>query len=381
MQSSKRAIKILIPLFLSAELMFIGEAIVLSSAGVILKNLSVGEFIIGLVSSFYFLGAIFCTFFISNIISQIGHTRAYTLFSAIFAISAVLHALSENLVYWAILRFMLGFSYYSLVVVIEIWINSKITNQIRSRVLACYEVVFYSAFALGSMILALNLNPTTIFIFSSIFIILGLIPLNVFKNKQPPLPQKSTIKIPNIFKIAPLALATSLSGGILVNGFLSMASVFVITSGFGVKEVSFFIALATIGGLLSHIFFGIFSDKFGRKFAIMGVCILGILTSILFLFFNLNFALMWILAFFLGGGVFPLYSLALARANDVIKDKKLIADASAALMLAYSSASFCSPVILGFAMQILGAKGFNFVYIITLSALFVFAIFQKNIKN
>ena len=381
MQSSKRAIKILTPLFLSAELMFIGEAIVLASVGIILKASNIGEFTIGLVSSFYFLGAIFCTFFISNIISKIGHTRAYTIFSAIFAISALLHALNQNLIYWAFLRFMLGLSYYSLVIIIEIWINSKISNQIRSRVLACYEVVFYSAFAIGTLILGLNLSPTAIFIFSGIFIILGLIPLNIFKNKQPPLPQTKKIKIPNIFKIAPLALATSLSGGILINGFLSMASVFILSLGFGVKEVSLFIALATIGGLVSHIFFGFFSDKFGRKFAIMGVCVLGILTSILSLFFSQNLSVMWILAFFLGGGVFPLYSLALARANDVIKDKKLIADASAALMLGYSTASSISPVILGSAMQIFGAKGFNIIYIITLSALFIFATFQKNIKN
>ena len=129
MQSSKRAIKILTPLFLSAELMFIGEAIVLASVGIILKASNIGEFTIGLVSSFYFLGAIFCTFFISNIISKIGHARAYTLFSAIFAISALLHTLNQNLIYWAFLRFMLGLSYYSLVIIIEIWINSKISNS------------------------------------------------------------------------------------------------------------------------------------------------------------------------------------------------------------------------------------------------------------
>ena len=145
------------PLFLSMSLMFLGNGLIIPSAGVELKNAGADELIIGLINTCFFIGAMISTILAHRIVSKVGHIRSFAIFTAVFGVSAMLHALSLNLYFWAILRALLGFCYYALLMVIESWLNAKISNSVRSRVIAFYEAVFYVSFGAGILILALNL--------------------------------------------------------------------------------------------------------------------------------------------------------------------------------------------------------------------------------
>ena len=154
MASSFRIIRSMGPLFLGMSLLFIGNGLVIASCSALLKQNGVGELAIGLINTGFFIGALISTITAHRVISTTGHIRAFAIFSAIFAVSAMLHAISENLIFWAILRAFLGYCYYALLMVIESWLNAKIPNKIRSRVIAFYECVFYTSFGLGILILA-----------------------------------------------------------------------------------------------------------------------------------------------------------------------------------------------------------------------------------
>ncbi len=263
--------------------------------------------------------------------------------------------------------------------IIESWINSKITNSIRSRVLAIYEAVFYGAFAIGVIILALNFGTMKVFVLSAFFIILALLPVNLIRFNPPRVPARMRISMPQISIVPPLAFATVVCAGILINGFFSMASVFVLSAGLGVGSVGAFMGSAMVGGFLAQLVCGTISDKFGRKRAIMIVCVVG-LTSCAALFFAKSFILTCALALMLGFGAFPLYSLAIARANDSITGEGASrVQISAAMLFIYSSASLCSPLIIGAMMKFLGANGFIWVFFAAMSFLFVFAIFRPEI--
>lgn len=379
MFESMRAARSLSPLFLGIFFMFIGDALVIASAGIMLKESGHSELEIGLISAFFFLGAIFSGFFVPSIIGALSYVRAYAVFTALFGIAAMLHDLGSNLVYWAILRFILGFCYYALLMIIESWINSKITNAIRSRVLAIYEAVFYGAFAIGVIILALNFGTMKVFVLSAFFIILALLPVNLIRFNPPRVPARMRISMPQISIVPPLAFATVVCAGILINGFFSMASVFVLSAGFGVGSVGAFMGSAMVGGFLSQLICGVISDKFGRKRAIMIVCAIGIVACAA-LFFAKSFILTCALALMLGFGAFPLYSLAIARANDSITGEGASrVQISAAMLFIYSSASLCSPLIIGAMMKFLGANGFIWVFFAAMSFLFIFAIFRPEI--
>lgn len=379
--SPKRIIRSMTALFAGISFMFIGNGLIVSSAGVILKQQNLDSLTIGAINSFFFIGAMFGTIFAQKIITQIGYIRSFGIFAAIFGSSAILHILSENLIFWAFLRFLIGVCYYSLLIITESWLNEKAKNSVRSRILSFYEVIFYLSFGLGILIFSLNLDKITIFISSAVLILLSSIPLNLIKIKEPLPPKESKISIPKIFDLVPLAIVTSFIAGMLVNGFFSMASLFMLLQGFDAKIASYFMFCAMIGGLVAQMFIGNISDKLGRKFAIIACASIGFITLLIFMISKPQIYFQYLLAFFMGVGIFCLYSLALARANDVLRDKNKAVEVGRGVLFCYSLSSLISPLILGVLMQFFNFSGFIWFYLVNLGFLIIFALNKPNILN
>ncbi len=137
-----------------------------------------------------------------------------------------------------------------------------------------------------------------------------------------------------------------------------MSALFILAQGYSAKEAGVFIVSSMCGGFLSHMFFGVLSDKFGRKFAIILASCIALISSLLFIVIKPSINIQYIFAFFLGIGIFVLYALALARANDVIEDKSRCVEVGRALLFSYLLGSFFSPLIIGFAINTLGDFGF-----------------------
>lgn len=374
-----RTVRSMSGLFLGMGLLFVGNGLLISSASIELKKMGTDELTIGLINTAYFFGAALSTILSHRIVSRVGHIRSFGIFTIVFGICAMFHSLSHNLIFWSFLRFGLGFCYYGILMVIESWLNERTQNSVRSRVLAVYEVVFYTGFGLGVIIMGIGLSSVEIFIISASFIMISSIPLNLIRIKEPKIPQKQSVCLPKIFSVVPLALASAVVGGILINGFFSMAGLFVMLKGFNVSEISIFIFTAMMGGFCGHFVLGPLSDKFGRKIAIIFCCIVSFLASLAFLCLKLDFIMQLIFAFCLGSGAFCLYTLALARANDVVTDKTKIIEVSRALLFSYSLSALISPTIMGMAMKVAGANGFMLVYSVCLLFLLIFAITQRSI--
>ncbi|TLE00656.1 MFS transporter [Helicobacter muridarum] len=366
-------------LFIGMSFLFIGNSLIVSSVGVILKSSGMSEIAIGAISSCFFIGALVATIAGHRIISRVGHIRSFGIFAALFAIASLLHSLFDELYLWAIFRLLLGFCYYGVLMVIESWLNEKAKNSVRSRVLGFYEVVYYIASGFGVLIIALNLETHSVFIIGACLIMFSTLPLYLIRIKEPLLPEKTPISLPKILDIAPLALVTSFIAGMLVNGFFSMASVFILLQGFDARTVSYFIASAMFGGFIAQTSIGFVSDRLGRKFAIMLCAGLGFCVMLLFALLNLSFIFQCILAVFLGGGIFCLYALALARANDMLTDKNKAVELGRAVLFCYSLGSLFAPLLLGVLMQYLGFHGFIWFYLLALAFCFIFAINKPNI--
>ncbi|WP_367649327.1 MFS transporter [Campylobacter sp. RM16188] len=379
--SSKRTIKTMGPLFVGISFLFIGNGLVISSAGIELKIMGAGELATGLVIAAFFIGAMLSTIMSHKIVSKVGHIRSFAIFSSLFGISAMFHELSSNLYFWSLLRGCLGFCYYSILMIVESWLNERARNEVRSRVIAFYEIVFYVCFGLGILVLSLDLSSSEIFLISAAFILISSIPLNLVRIKEPPIPERKNISIPKIFALVPLALITSIVAGVLVNGFFSMASVYILLQGFSPKEVSFFMTIAMAGGFIAHGIIGGISDKFGRRPVIIGCSLVSLAAAIIFVKFDLSINLQYALSFFLGSGVFCLYALALARANDMLVHKSKSIEVGRAILFSYSIGSLFSPVIMGVVMSFYGASGFMWVYVVLLTLLILFALTQKTVPE
>ena len=335
-------------LFFAIAFLAIGYGMILTFVGVYLKELGLNDAIIGLINASFFLGAIGSSIFSQKIISSVGHIRSFATFASLMVISFLTQALFFNEYLWAFLRFVSGFAFYALLIIIESWLNEKSSQKHRGKILAIYTIIFYLATALGQVFL--NIKGDTIyiiFILGSVLILFSVLFISMTKIKEPILKPFEKYSFPKLYNVVPLALTGSFIGGFFVGGFFTMVPIYLMQKYSSIETVSLFMACSIIGGLISQWPIGILSDKYGRRkiIAYSGFYIFFI--SLLFLFSHLLDNYIYFLGIFLGFSIFSIYPLSLARANDVVDENKDIVEISRALLFAYGLGSFIAPIILG----------------------------------
>ena len=338
-------------LFFAIAFLAIGYGMILTYVGVYLKELGLNDAIIGLINASFFLGAIGSSIFSQKIISSVGHIRSFATFASLMVISFLVQALFFNEYLWAILRFISGFAFYALLIILESWLNEKSSQTHRGKILAIYTIIFYLAMAVGQLFL--NIKGDTnyiIFILGSVLILFSVLFISMTKIKEPILKPFEKYSFPKLFSVVPLALVSCFVGGFLVGGFFTMIPIYLITKYSSIEMVSLFMACTIIGGLISQWPIGLLSDKYGRRKLI---AINGFYISAVSLLFIVSFSyqnMIYVLGILLGLSIFSIYPLALARANDVVDENKDIVEISRALLFTYGLGSFIAPIFLGFGL-------------------------------
>lgn len=365
--------------------LFFGYGLFLNSAGIKLAEMGVTDIIIGLLNAAFFIGAALSTIFAHRIVSSVGHIRSFSVFCAVFAIAALSHMMVDNLWVWGVLCIILGFCHYSLLLLVESWLSEKTNVDTRGKVLATYNIIFYLAFILGVSLLSLELSSRNIFTLSTILVVMSMIPIALTKMVQPDIPSRERISIPKLFAISPLALATSFISGMLVNGFFTMVSVFLLKFSFSLSEISLYLMISMIGGFISQMPMAILSNRIGRRNAILACAVVATLTALVGLFAifqeNLTAWIQYIIAFLLGCSLFSLYALSIARANDELPNNMNTVEVSRGLLFCYGVGALVAPPLIGFAMSLSAEYGFYALFGLFSLSLFICAFRTKSIPK
>lgn len=368
-------------LFSGIFFLFFGYGLFLNSAGIKLAEMGVSDVVIGLLNAAFFMGAAMSTIFAQRIVSSVGHIRSFSVFGAVFAIAALSHMMLENLWIWGILRIVLGFCHYSLLLLVESWLSDKTNINIRGKALATYNIIFYLAFILGVSLLSFDLSSNNIFTLSTILVVMSMIPIALTKMTQPELPKRERISLPSLFVISPLALVTSFISGMLVNGFFTMVSVFMLKLHFSLSEISLYLMAAMIGGFLSQLPVASLSDKLGRRNTILICSSIATLTAGIGLFILfLQTTSSWyqyIIAFFFGCSLFTLYALSIARANDELPNNMNTVEVSRGLLFCYGIGALIAPPLLGIVMAFSPEYGF-YTFFVSVQLFYYVVQFEPN---
>jgi MFS family permease len=338
-------------LFFAIAFLAIGYGMILTYVGVYLKDLGLNDAVIGLINASFFLGAIGSSIFSQKIISSVGHIRSFATFASLMVISFLIQALFFNEYLWALLRFISGFAFYALLIIIESWLNEKSSQTHRGKILAIYTIIFYLATALGQLFLNIKGDTTyIIFILGSVLILFSVLFISMTKIKEPILKPFEKYSFPKLYSVVPLALTGSFIGGFFVGGFFTMIPIYLMQKYSSIETVSIFMACSILGGLISQWPIGLLSDKYGRRkliafngFYICFICLL-------FLFSISSATMIYILGILLGLSIFSIYPLSLSRANDVVDENKDIVEISRSLLFTYGLGSFIAPIFLGFGL-------------------------------
>jgi MFS family permease len=110
---------------------------------------------IGLMGGAYFFGFTLGCLRGSPLLRRVGHIRVFAAMTAAASAVPLLHGLLVETWIWWVLRFMTGYCFAVLYVVIESWLNEQATNENRGAVFSAYTLITLTVLAVGQQMLLL----------------------------------------------------------------------------------------------------------------------------------------------------------------------------------------------------------------------------------
>ncbi|WP_148861159.1 MFS transporter [Marinobacter fonticola] len=353
-----RMVTSLSALIVSTILLVSGNAFLMTLLGVRLGLEAVDPATIGRVLVCYSIGFVLGTLYVGRVIERVGHIRAFAVFSALAAVTALLYPMDVSMTLWAILRGLSGLSMAGVLLVIESWFSSRATNANRGALFAVYQIVFFISVAGGQLIINLG-DPAAfqLYTVAGILLALSLVPLSLTKMEAPHIEQVERVSIFSLLREATTGVAGTFICGVLIGSFYALGPVYATLIGLDVAQTSLFMAIAIIAAMLLAWPMGLVCDRFDRRRVLFTVSIAAGVAALAAAFIGVHLPLALIVAVGLFTGLSAaLYPIAVAIANDRMPQSRIVA-ASATLLLSYGLGSVVGPLAMGELIGIVGPKG------------------------
>jgi len=339
-----------------------------------LEGFSAGS--MSLIMSGYFIGFLFGSRLAPNMIRNVGHVRVFAALASLVSAALILYAALPNEYVWFFLRILVGFCFSGIFVVAESWLNDSSTNETRGQTLSAYLIVQMMGIVAAQWLLNFaDVAGFILFIIISVAVSLSFAPILLSVSPAPMFRTTKPMSLRQLFVASPLGVVgIFLLGGIFAALF-GMTSVYGTEKNMSVGEISIFVGIIYIGGMLLQFPIGWVSDRMDRRLLIIGITLAGGLVCLLAFSAASNLTIILICSFIIGGVANPLYSLLLAYTNDFL-DHDDMAAASGGLIFVSGIGAIAGPLIVGWMMSRYGPDSF-FLYIgILLFLMALYAIYR-----
>jgi len=135
-------------MIISFAALFLSAALLQFSSGGVgpldaLTGLSIGfsKSQVGFLGSAHFLGFFIGCWWAPRLMGNVGHSRAFAVFTAMGAIGMAAHVVVSDPNWWALFRIASGVCVAGCYTVIEAWLQAKVTNETRGRAMGTYRIV------------------------------------------------------------------------------------------------------------------------------------------------------------------------------------------------------------------------------------------------
>ncbi|HEX7076680.1 MAG TPA: MFS transporter [Hyphomicrobiaceae bacterium] len=307
---------------------------------------------IGLLGSFYYAGLVAGCLLGPKVIARVGHIRGFVAFTAIVTITPLLHAIWPEPIAWSLLRALNGLCFAGLFMGIESWLCGASTMETRGRVLASYTVVNLTVVTVGMQMMAIG-SPGGFELFSLVAILYSLaaVPVALTKTSAPIPPKTARVRPVWLFNISPAAVAGCFFTGVANSAFWALAPLYGRSAGFSLAEVAMFMTVAVLGGAASQWPIGYLSDRAGRRPLLVTLGTTGAFAGAgLYILSTSSPMAIFPMALLYGCCAFPIYTLCVAHANDLVHKKRAV-EVSSGLLLTFSIGAVLGPLMAGFVMS------------------------------
>ncbi len=269
---------------------------------------------ISLLGAGYFCGFIVGCYRIPRWIRRVGHARVFSACGGLAAIAILAFDFTTHPTAWIALRALTGFAFAGLYMVIESWLNSATPNERRGSVMSLYSLVSLLALTAGQFLAHLDLSTGAVI--AAMAFCLAIFPIALTGIAQPEVPAEVRLSYRVTYQASQVAPVASGVSGFVMGLAWSVGAVFATETLETPAAGSEFISLLLLGGICSLVPLGRLSDLVDRRFVILGISLIGSTAGFYAWVGQPTYNTIMISAFVIGATAMPLYSLAIAHAND-----------------------------------------------------------------
>ncbi|MFC1776810.1 MFS transporter [Pseudomonadota bacterium] len=335
---------------------------------------------IGLMGAAYFLGFTYGCWKGSGLISRVGHVRVFAAMTAIASATPLLHGLWLSPWLWSSLRFVSGFCFAVLYLVIESWLNERASNDNRGTVFSAYILINMTVLGVGQqMLLFYDPMSLNLFALASVLVSLAAVPVVLSKSENPQAIEETKLDLRYLYKSSSVGMLGSMSCGLTNGSFWTLAPVFSVAHSDDISLTANFMTAVVFGGAIGQWPLGWLSDQMDRRIVLSGISLAGVIIA----------AAMWLqaselssasiitLAALWGAVAFPVYSISVAHANDRADHGRFVM-VSAGLLLMYGIGAIIGPFIAS-TMMSAGNPGHLFLFTAIVHLLLAIYVFTRSI--
>jgi MFS family permease len=364
-------------LFLGIALMMLGNGLQGSLLGIRASLEGFPTTVTGILMSGYYTGFLVGSVLAPKLVARVGHVRVFAALASLASSAILVHVLWIDPASWTAIRLVSGFCYAGLYVVVESWLNDQASNETRGQLLSAYMVVVLGGAAGGQILLNLaDPSGSKLFILVSILISLSLIPLLLSTGRTPPFETPSPVGIRQLYRVSPTGVV-GYFGTVMANAaYFGMGAVYGSAIGLSIRDISVFMSLILIGGMVLQWPLGRLSDAWDRRQVLTAVTFLAALFALLAgIAAERSLLGLFALTALFGGTSLPLYSLCIAHTNDHLTRDQMV-QASGTLVLIGGVGAIFGPTSAAIAMERLGAAGFFWSLALIHAAIGLFALYR-----
>lgn len=355
----KRSLAPVAALLISVSILLAGQGLQSTLLPVRASLEDFSTFAIGAMGAAYFLGFTIGCLRGPELIRSVGHVRVFLAMTALASAAPLIHGLFVTTWNWAVLRLITGFCFSVIYIVIESWLNDRATNENRGFIFSTYAMITLTVLAAGQM-MTLIYDPTGMQLFAicAVLVSLAAMPIALSTAPSPQPPHSAAIDLKRLFRMSPTGTIGCLGTGLVNGSYWALAPVFTQGASSDASLAAWFMAAAVIGGAITQWPLGIGSDKIGRRPMLFGVSIVAAVScaALVMLAPGASFMRIVLLAAFWGGMGFPLYSIAVAYANDFADPAEYV-NVSSGLLLMYGAGATLGPFIASAVMELTDYAG------------------------
>lgn len=323
-QRMSTAIRSLFSLFLSLTILLIGHGLQQTLLPLYAQSIGWSPAEVGLTGSAYFLGFILGCLCIPMLIRRVGHVRVFAACSGLAIIAILMTAKWQHVAIWSLCRTVTGISFAGLYMIFESWLNEQSSNEMRGSVLSFYGFLSLAAMAIGQLLLFdIQIGEGSTLV--AIFFALAIIPVALTTSPQPQIPTEVSLSFTAAYRASQVGPVMAAVSGFVMGLVWSNGAVYVSNLSSSTDVGANFILFTLIGGLIVQLPAGRLSDHHDRRWVLLALSIIG---CACIAFAQLQGPLSELglnsLAFAIGGTAMPMYSLAIAHANDNAEGKFMV---------------------------------------------------------